>query len=476
MNATALASSLIVVVADGVRSDTLRSAIDSGAAPALASLQASGGLYDITTVFPSVTGLAYLPFLAGRHPATSGLPGLRWYDRSRGYLPFPHYTRSYIGWAIRHLDRDIHRQVPTLFEIVKPSLGSMTMLGKGLRVRDWVGRNLPYQLRGGLTHFRGSLQDWLKLDRFAGDDVASRITRTGSRYTLAAFLGIDKASHAEGHEGDSVAEGIRIVDEFVARVRDDAEREGRADSTRIWVVSDHGHSPVRYHEDLAGIVEQSGYRVIAHPWVYSLRRADVAVMVSGNAMAHVYLALDQERRPFWPALKERWTPLVDRLLALDSVDLMLLPLDNGRCDVRSGRRGSAVVENRGGRYSYIRERGDPLGIGQDLQDLDAADAYAATIGTDYPDSLVQIAAVTSADRSGEIILSASRLWDFRARYEPIPHLSSHGALHREHMKVPLLLDRAPARAPLRTVDLMPAACDALGIPIPPGVEGESFLR
>ena len=32
-----------------------------------------------------------------------------------------------------------------------------------------------------------------------------------------------------------------------------------------------------------------------------------------------------------------------------------------------------------------------------------------------------------------------------ARYEPIPHVSSHGALHREHMLVPLLLNRVPVR-------------------------------
>ena len=64
------------------------------------------------------------------------------------------------------------------------------------------------------------------------------------------------------------------------------------------------------------------------------------------------------------------------------------------------------------------------------------------------------------------MLSASRDWDLRSRYEPIPHVSSHGALHREHMLVPLLLNRPPRTPPRRTVDVMPSALAALGKPIP----------
>jgi hypothetical protein len=83
--------------------------------------------------------------------------------------------------------------------------------------------------------------------------------------------------------------------------------------------------------------------------------------------------------------------------------------------------------------------------------------------------------LATAPRSGEIVLSASRDWDFRARYEPIPHISSHGALHREHMLVPLLVNQPVRREPRRTVDVMPSALTALGLPVPSGLDGESFL-
>jgi hypothetical protein len=119
--------------------------------------------------------------------------------------------------------------------------------------------------------------------------------------------------------------------------------------------------------------------------------------------------------------------------------------------------------------------GDPLGIGCDLDDTDVDSAYEATISTDYPDAVVQIARLAGARRSGELILSASRGWDFRARYEPIPHASSHGALHREHMLVPLLVSQPIAGTPRRTVDVMPSTLTALGLPVPPGLEGKSFV-
>jgi hypothetical protein len=156
------------------------------------------------------------------------------------------------------------------------------------------------------------------------------------------------------------------------------------------------------------------------------------------------------------------------------VDLLLLPQGENRCEVRTSDRGTALVQRSDGRFAYRTLTGDPLGIGQDLVDVDDAAAYDATIGTDYPDSVVQIARLAGSRRSGELILSAARDWDFRARYEPIPHVSSHGALHREHMLVPLLVNHPIAGQPRRTVDVMSSALVALGLPVPSGLEGKSF--
>ena len=168
------------------------------------------------------------------------------------------------------------------------------------------------------------------------------------------------------------------------------------------------------------------------------------------------------------------------LLQRPSVDIALLPQSPTRCEVASATRGRAIVSlavTPGGSttYTYRTVTGDPLGIGPELVAVNGDDAWEATIATDYPDSVVQVAHLAGASRSGEIILSATREWDFRARYEPIPHRSSHGALHREHMLVPLVVNRPPDRTPRRTVDVMPSALAALGIPAPPALDGRSFL-
>jgi hypothetical protein len=159
----------------------------------------------------------------------------------------------------------------------------------------------------------------------------------------------------------------------------------------------------------------------------------------------------------------------------------MLPRSTHEVEVHARGRGTAlVVRDPNGRYRYLAETGDPLGIlaaiGREgaSAPLTADDVHRITRDTDYPDSLVQVIALAGAVRSGEIMLSAARDWDYRARYEPIPHMSSHGALHREHMLVPLVMSRAAAGEPRRTVDVLPSALAALGRAIPMGLDGVSF--
>ena len=469
------ATSVLVLVADGARPDSLAAAMDDGHLPAMSRLRAEGGLHTITSVFPSVTGPAYTPFLIGRHPASIGIPGLRWFDRSRTQCRFPGHSRSYVGHEMRCIDDDLDASAPTAFELAAPSLGALSVIRRGLPKSGQIGTTLPFLLHAFQTHVRGDIHGWLDIDRRTSAELVERVSTERPRFAFAAFVGIDKTSHARGHNDPIVREAMRIVDDTVAAIRERAERQGVWHQTLLCVVSDHGHSAVAQHDDLVPLIQSLGHRTIAHPWVMK-PRASVAVMVSGNAMAHVYLEISHRTRPGWGALAARWEPLAESLLARPSVDLMLLPRDAATCEVRALARGAAIVSREGDRYSYRRISGDPLVLGADHAALTEREAYALTIATDYPDSLIQVAAITACARSGDVILSASRTWDFREQFEPIPHRSSHGAMHREHMLVPLLCSQALAGTPQRTVDVMPTALDALGVPIPANVEGASFLR
>jgi hypothetical protein len=462
-----------MIIADGVRPDTLARSIDGGHLPALAALREEGQLATVTTAFPSVTGPAYAPFLMGRYPGSIGLPGLRWYDRTRRIARLSGHARSYVGAEMRFVDRDIDRASPTIFELAKPSLGALSVIGRGLKRRERIGQSPAFVARAAATHFRGNVRGWLAIDRLVGEEAALHLRTQRTRFAFIALTGIDKTSHAEGHDAPIVADAMKIVDDTVAQIRADAEHDGRWNKMSLWVGSDHGHSPVREHEDLAALISEWGYRTLAHPWAFNTS-ADVAVMVSGNAMTHLYLDLDEKTRPWWPSLGGRWNDLLERLLSRASVDLMILPMSPGTCEIRGRGRGSATLAWSESRYSYTTVSGDPLGIGSQ-DSLSSDEAYDVTFESDYPDALVQIAHLVASPRSGDIILSAARDWDYRARYEPIPHVSSHGALHRDHMLVPLLLNRPAAGMPRRTVDVMPSALAALGITAPKTLDGVSFF-
>jgi hypothetical protein len=473
-----------MVVADGARADAFFAAMDAGHLPAIARLRAEGSAHTVTSVFPSVTGPAYTPFLMGLHPGRAGVPGIRWYDRERTSTHWPGYARSYVGIEALRADADLTPDHRTLFEYADRPFAAFTPHGRGLHGRQRLGTGAIFGLRMGWTHFRGDLPGWLALDRRLGRDMAARVRADHPDIAFVAHPGIDKLSHQLGHGAPQVLDAMRTVDATVAQLREDAERAGRWEHMEVWVVSDHGHSPVRHHEDLAGIIAGWGIGVMAHPWTVTRalrRRTHAAVMVGGNAMAHVYLELGRRERPWWPALQEDWQWLVARLLERESVDLLLLPRSPREVEVHGRGRGMAlVVLDPAGRYRYLAETGDPLGIaaivGADAarRGLTADEVHRVTFPTDYPDSLVQVIALGGAARSGEIILSASRDWDYRARYEPIPHVSSHGALHREHMLVPLVMSRAATGTPRRTVDVLPSVLAAMGRAVPGGLDGTSF--
>jgi len=467
-------TSVVILLADGARADTLADAMDAGTLPALARLRDEGSFSTVTSVFPSVTGPAYTPFLMGRYPGPIGLPGLRWFDRTRKTARGFGNCRSYVGLEMKHVDADLDPGAPTLFELATSSLGALTVIRRGLRTRDRIGRGMAFAARAGRTHFTGNVAGWLSIDRHVGTEVARRIRLTRPRFVFAAFMGIDKASHASGHASGAVRDAMRIVDETVAEIRHDAERAGRWNSMHLWVASDHGHSPVASHDDLATLMRSFGYATIAHPWTFTGGR-DAAVMVSGNAMAHIYLELDRRTRPWWPVLRERWSDLASALLDRASVDLLMLPCGPNTVEVRTRSRGTAQIVESADGLSYRPLTGDPFGI--DAHEMLAdAEAHEVCAASDYPDALVQVSRLASSPRSGEMILSAARDWDFRAHYEPIPHVSSHGALHGDHMRVPLLTNRPTAIRPRRTADVMPSALVGLGLSVPSGLDGTSFFE
>jgi hypothetical protein len=229
---------------------------------------------------------------------------------------------------------------------------------------------------------------------------------------------------------------------------------------QLWVVSDHGHSMVSNHFDLADEVRKLGIRVRSHPWTLP-DRSEAAVMVSGNSMAHVYLGLDSQTRRPWPELDRRWAPRLEPMLSHPAIDLIATMQSPSRVEVRRGSARAEIVVSRRG-ISYRPIDGNPLGADSFEESCDAA-VHERMMETQYPDGVAQLARLVLAERSGDLVVSAAPGWDLRHRYEPIRHVSSHGALHAAHMLVPLVGNRRINERPRRTVDLHRILSDALGL-------------
>src|SRR5574341_143812 len=98
-----------LLILDGARPDVFQQLVSAGDLPNLARYVIEpGSVPAATTVFPSTTGVAYLPFLAGCFPGTCDVPGIRWMDTRRyggSWLRDWDHLRSYCGAQAGKLNR-----------------------------------------------------------------------------------------------------------------------------------------------------------------------------------------------------------------------------------------------------------------------------------------------------------------------------------------------------------------------------------
>ncbi len=462
---------VVFVLVDGARPDVVRDLLDRGDLPNLARWVIEPGGFTVgTTVFPSTTGVAYFPFLYGCYPGTANVPGIRWLDRATAAGDWRaqwRAARSYCGPQIGWINRD-HALGPSIFDLVPESLAICTPLTRGLR----RGAHLITRRRallGVLAHYAGT---WHALDRAIAEAWLSVAQRDDWRFLFVAFPGPDGLTHLTDPYHPDVLACYRAVDvalgRFVARAR------GRGDPIAMFVASDHGASVVHEHKDIALELEALGWPTIRHPMHVWRRRARAAVMVSGNGSVQIYL----EPRSGRAAPREaRAIPedVLGHLLGLDAVRLAAWRDDRGGVMVAAGEERARLREN-GTRVCYEPLRGDPLHLGPEPIDAEDRDVLALTAAGELPDAPRQLLQLFRSPRAGDVVLAARLGADFRGPWEIPEHRSGHGSLISDHMAVPIAASIPLPESPLRTVDLMPAMLESLGVAVPPGIDGVPFSR
>lgn len=456
----------ILLLADGARPDVLQRLADEGRLPNISRhVLEPGSARTATTVFPSTTGPAHLPFLTGLYPGACDVPGIRWFDGrafEQGPLSLSRF-RSYVGPGVYLFDRDLRRDVRTLFHHVRDHANVFGNCTRDLRPERHLTR---------FTKFRLNLMSFFSTSYGLTDDTCGAMVAEAAerRFVFGVLPGIDSESHKHGVEAPGTLDAYLRLDRAIGLIAGKLGAGRLRDETLLVIVSDHGLSDTTHHFDLEAWLQARRGPVLAHPRLRGvLGGAQSACMVSGNAMAHVHV-----RGPHGWGDEDGARFVADALCEEPAVDIV--GHREGAAIVAVSRRGRARLQrHENGDVSYTVTDGDPFGFGALPARMTDAQARHATADTGYPDALVQLTQLFDSRRTGDVVVTAAPGHDLRARFERPPHRGSHGALHRDHMNIPVWTSRRiVGDERLRSVDVFAALLAYFGLAVPEGIAGRAF--
>lgn len=464
----------IVLLADGARYDVFAELLEQGQLPHLEEVFLNQGSFaKATSVFPSTTGPAYMPFLTGCFPGTCNVPGIRWFDKARyaqGGLSLKRY-RSYVGFESFLMNHDMRPDLKTLFEIFPKSYTIFSSVNRGVSSEG----NMSSHSRVWHWYYAHLTDRWHATDQAALDKTL-KVIQKDFEFLFVVFPGIDEYSHLSYPRHPKALDAYRFIDQAVGKVQKSLKREKKWDETALFIVSDHGLSETHTHFGVASFLESKGIKTFYYPKIFK-RNFQVASMVSGNGMLHLYFRTDGSwrRRASWEEIETNYPGLIQSLLEQPAVDFIASQEEQGWVHVRSRDGSVKLRDQENGIWSFENISGDPLGLKRERGEGTSESILDLTQNTAYPDSIVQLTQLFRSERTGDLVLSAAKGYDLRKRFEHPEHKSSHGALHEEHMWTPLFSSVAMRRSVVRSADLFPSLLSLSEQNVPYAIDGNSFF-
>ena len=390
--------------------------------------------------FPSTTGPAYVPLLAGCTPGRANVPGIRWFDRTRPTRSrFPHRgLRSYVGPDARKLQTDTG--VKVIYE--SHAWPASSPVGKDIPKHGEKSRDALWALAH-FTH-RWELADrrtaW-KLERGLGK---------GRPIVFAVFPSVDELGHTLSIAGGRPEEALREIDALLESKLGDYDGE-------LLLTADHGLTDTHSHLDLRAAVEELVGPTLAFP-LTGKPNPDAVVCESGNAMANVYLR--GEGGWHEPPSPARCRALARELLALEGVDSVAIRGEAPHRAELLTRAGTGEVAFAAGRLS---QRGEAFAAAFDGST--PREALERSWDEEQPDAAFALVSLLASERAGDLLVSAHVGHDLRSDREWPEHHASHGALHRAHTLVPVCASSPLPERRLRTLDVFALMLERAGIPL-----------
>ena len=323
-----------------------------------------GGLHTVASCFPSVTGPAYAPFLMGRFPGSdrTARPSLV-RPRARAYAAFPttRAATSATRWA-----RSIATSTPdapTIFELCddEPRRAERDRPRTSPKPRR-IGSITPRSaLRAARTHFQRQRRRLARRSiAKSRDEVVQPRARRDAGVRVRGAHG-RRQSVARARAGFAADHATRYESLMTRRPRSVPTPSARAGGTTmsLWIVSDHGHSRVTQHDDLARRRRGGGLshdRRIRGCSVSAAGRGDGERQRDGASVSRRRAS----RRCRAAARARKWATLADALLDRPSVDLLIHRAMTRGVSFAARRAARLSHGSRRARYHYRRESGDPL--------------------------------------------------------------------------------------------------------------------
>ena len=499
----------IVFMMDGVNARVFTEMLDAGRLPNFKKYFVDRGLFfnRCTVNVPSITLVNETSLVTGLFSGHHGVTGNLWFDRNR--LVF----RNYEEVDQKNLP-DADFLAPTVFE----RLTDRTSMSLFFQVHRGTAFFAENRMTAGPAYFFEwyGMVDRISLWRF---NVVAEVARAQHQFpglVWCYLLATDMEAYAHGVSSEQYRWALEHDDAHIGRIMRDLDAAGRLDKTYLVLVSDHGmmdvtrHWPIRkfFREELGQAVaeEEPPWETTpfeaAHQAYYDTTSCVLAV--SGDRYCG-RLSAETLRRRRTPASR-RWTTgstgprprtshnypmadgrrvdIIERLMAAQAVDLVAYRGRAGPRPTGDPARGGRGGQDAAAGTSLRTVKGDdPLGYRGKVPPAmldgsfhDAAEWLAATVDTDYPDVVPQIACYFDAERSGDLLVVAVPGWDFGESLR-----AGHGGLGPEEMHTVLLvagpgIPHERRSAPVRSVDVTPTVLDLLGHPIPDGLDGRSVLR
>lgn len=469
----------IMILADGARPDVLAEELGKGRLPHLEKYFAKSGTNaTMLTCFPSTTGPAYLPYVTGCFPGTCNIPGVRWFDKPMyakkgwGLKSF----RSYCGFETMLFDRDMNPNVKTVWQIFKNPKNIFNGVTRGLNKKN----NLTFGKRM-LHYYYAHLTDrWAFLDDAAYQSIQKMIYEKAFDFAFAVLPSIDEYSHRSSPFHPRVRQAYQELDQIVGKMIQDLKTVGLFEETLLIIVSDHGLSETKEHFDIGPWLEkEKKIKTLYYSNIFKFCFNAVS-MVSGNGMTHLYF----KGQDGWSTRKSfeeisSQSVLLDELRCRPEVDLVVTQGMDGAIHLQTEKgHGSFHVNDRGD-ILYRFDKKDPLGIFSDegVQEkrFTLEESLQKTFTSQYPDLFMQMHQIFKSPRTGDVIVLAKLGYDLRVKFEHPLHKASHGSIHPEHMRVPLLMNHPISAQHIRSVDIFPTLLKLLGQEIPDGIDGRCLI-